>query len=199
MEFSFKYKPESKQRPRFGAQGKVYNPQRNKSLAYKWDAAQQMSSQGSERPLECPILVNMRFHMPMPKSWSQKRKEEQLGKPMASKPDIDNLMKWILDVLNGIAYTDDRLVSSTYSEKVWAYEGKVDISIYPQEMSLGEEVKMLGGMAVEMHCALDALYHWGLGIKDMCPRNKMLISAANTVIDICLDAGLFEIYGEKAC
>ena len=199
MEFSFKYKPESKQRPRFGAKGKVYNPQRKKSLGYKWDAARQMRLQGSEGPLECPIFVNMRFHMPMPKSWSKKRKEEQNGKPMSSKPDIDNLMKWSLDVLNGIAYTDDKLVSSTYSEKVWDYEGKVDISISSQERSLGKEVEMLGDMAVQMHGALDALYHWGLSVKDMCPPHKRLIAAANTVIDICLNAGLDEIYGENAC
>ena len=38
MEFTFDYKPESKQRPRFGAKGKVYNPQRKKSLGYKCTA-----------------------------------------------------------------------------------------------------------------------------------------------------------------
>jgi len=199
MEFTFDYKPESKQRPRFGAKGKVYNPQRKKSLGYKWDAAKQMRSQRSERPLESPICVNMIFHMPMPKSWSQKRKKEQFGKPMASKPDIDNLMKWSLDVLNGIAYTDDRLVSSTYAEKVWDYEGKVNISIHEQKMSLLEEIRMMGDAAVEMHAALDELYHFAANMKKIYPQNSQLIACSDIVRSICLEGGLFEIYGEKAC
>ena len=199
MEFSFKYKPESKQRPRFGANGKVYNPQRKKSLEYKWDASKQMRSQSPERPLEVPIFVNMRFHMPMPKSWSQKRKKQQNGKPMGSKPDIDNLMKWSLDVLNGIAYIDDRLVSSTYAEKVWDYEGKVDITITPQEMSPSEEIVMMGHTAVTLHEALDGLYLWALNLKKTYPSNKQTVSCANVVIEKCIEGGLFEIYGENAC
>lgn len=199
MEFTFDYKPESKQRPRFGANGKVYNPQRKKSLGYKWEAARQMRVQSSETPLESPICVNMRFHMPMPKSWSHKRKEEQFGKPMGSKPDIDNLMKWSLDVLNGIAYTDDRLVSSTYCEKVWDYEGKVTISIKEEEMSLLEEIRLMGNAAVEMHLALDELYHWALSLKKTYPNHHQLLYCANIVIDKCLEGGLHEIYGEKVC
>ena len=199
MEFTFDYKPESKQRPRFGAKGKVYNPQRKKSLGYKWDASKQMRLQSSERPLESPVCVNMIFHMPMPKSWSQKRKEEQLGKPMSSKPDIDNLMKWILDVLNGIAYTDDRLVSSTYSEKIWDYEGKVHISIQEQEMSLLEEIQIMGDAAVGMHEALDDLYHWAESLKKTYPKNNQMLACSNFVKEKCLDGGLFEIYGDESC
>lgn len=199
MEFTFNYKPEAKQRPRFGAKGKVYNPQRKKALEYKWDAAKQMRSQALERPLEAPVCVNMVFHMPMPKSWSQKRREEQLGKPMTSKPDVDNLMKWILDVLNGIAYHDDRYVTSGYFEKKWGYEGKVQISIQEQEMSLLEERRIMGDAAVEMHAALDELYHFAANMKKIYPQNSQLVACSDIVRSICLEGGLFEIYGENAC
>jgi Holliday junction resolvase RusA-like endonuclease len=197
MEFTFNHTPPPKKRPRFGATGKVYDPQREKSLAYKWEAARQMRVQSAERALESPVFVNMRFHMPMPKSWSEKRKKEQFGKPMGSKPDIDNLMKWSLDVLNGIAYVDDRLVSSTYSEKVWDYEGKVDISIQEQEMSLLEEIKIMGHMAVKMHEALDYLYNWALDLKKNYPSKHQIIEFATTVIDKSLEGGLDEIYKEN--
>ena len=199
MEFIFDYKPESKQRPRFGAKGKVYNPQRKKELGYKWEAARQMRLQDSESTLESPVCVNMVFHMPMPKSWSQKRKKEQFGKPMTSKPDIDNLMKWSLDVLNGIAYQDDRYVTSGYFEKIWDYEGKAQISVQEQDMSLLEEIRILGQTAVEMHEALDELYQWAQSLKKTYPKNNQVLSCANAVIDKCLDGGLFEIYGEKSC
>lgn len=199
MEFSFKYKPESKQRPRFGASGKVYNPQRKKELGYKWEAARQMRSQGSERPLECPVFVNMRFHMPMPKSWSKKRKEEQFGKPMTSKPDSDNLIKYSLDVLNGIAYHDDRFVTSGYFEKIWDYEGKAQVTVKEEGMSLLEEIKIMGQMAVQMHEALDELYQWAQSLKKTYPSNNQTIACANTIIEKCLDGGLHEIYGDEKC
>jgi Holliday junction resolvase RusA-like endonuclease len=199
MEFTFDYKPESKQRPRFGARGKVYNPQRKKALGYKWEAARQMRLQDSESTLESPVCVNMVFHMPMPKSWSQKRKKEQFGKPMTSKPDIDNMQKFVLDILNGIAYQDDRYVTSGYFEKIWDYEGKAQISVNEQEMSLLEEIRIMGKAAVEMHEALDDLYQWAHTLKKTYPKNNQVLSCANVVIDKCLDGGLFEIYGEKSC
>jgi len=199
MEFTFDYKPESKQRPRFGAKGKVYNPQRKKSLGYKWDAAKQMRSQSSERPLESPVCVNMIFHMPMPKTWSHKRKKQQLGKPMTSKPDVDNLMKWILDVLNGIAYQDDRYVTSGYFQKMWGYEGKVQVFLQEEELSLIDELRIIGSAAVEMHEALDDLYHWSESLTKTYPKNNQMLACANMVKEKCLDGGLFEIYGENAC
>ena len=195
MEFSFNYKPESKQRPRFGSRGKVYNPQRKKELAYKWEASNQMRSQGSEKPIEGPVFVNMRFHMPMPRSWSKKRKEACFGKPMTSKPDADNLMKWILDVLNGIAYVDDRMVSSGYFEKVWDYEGKAEISVNSQEMSLLEELHILGKAAVEMHEALNDLYLWAKRLYKDYPNSVDFTSCAFYVMEKCLHGGLHEIYG----
>ncbi len=39
------------------------------------------------------------FYMPMPKSWSKKKKKEMLDRPHESKPDLDNLVKAVLDAL----------------------------------------------------------------------------------------------------
>lgn len=185
MEFTFNDKPVAKQRPRFGDKGKVYDPQHKKYLEYKCDAANQIRSQGSERPLEDAISVNMTFHMPMPKKWPQKRKEEQLGKPMTSKPDVDNLMKWILDVLSGIAYKDDRFVTSGCFQKVWGYEGKVEVSIYEDKVSLIDEISILGNSAVKMHLILSEIYEFSLHSK----RSKF----KDFVVEKCLEAGLDEI------
>ena len=39
------------------------------------------------------------FHLPMPKSWPEKKKREMEGKPHQQKPDKDNLEKGFLDAL----------------------------------------------------------------------------------------------------
>ena len=193
MEFTFNAKPLAKQRPRFGKRGKVYDPQKAQSLGFKFEARRQMVLQGLETPLEGAICTKMTFHMPMPRSWSKKRKEAELGKPMTSKPDIDNLMKWNLDILNGIAFVDDRLVTSSSCDKVWAYEGKVSIDVTALEMSLSEELKMMDGMAVEMHEALEQIFLVAHSLKHMFPHEDDVSFWTDVIIDKCLEAGLDEI------
>lgn len=47
-----------------------------------------------------------------------------------SRPDIDNLIKGVMDAMNGIFYTDDKQVVSLHVYKVWAEkEPYVDIEV----------------------------------------------------------------------
>ena len=39
------------------------------------------------------------FILPMPKSWSNKKRAQMNGKPHQGKPDLDNLMKSLMDAL----------------------------------------------------------------------------------------------------
>lgn len=48
--------------------------------------------------LEPYVLV---FWIPMPKSWSKRKRGEMIGKPHRQKPDKDNLEKGVLDALMG--------------------------------------------------------------------------------------------------
>lgn len=192
MQFIFDYKPEAKQRPRFGAGGKVHNPQKKKHLAYKWEAAAQMRSKRPERMLESPVSFGMRVHVPMPKSWSQKRKKEHLHKPVLSKPDIDNYLKWYMDILNGIAYTDDKLISQGWFEKIWDYEGKVEVGVSPYDMSLQDELEILRSTAVHLHQGLCAIYELINSEKKVEKMDKFV----SKIKEICLESGLNEIYGE---
>ena len=63
------------------------------------------------------------FYIPMPKSWSKKRRKEMLGKPHQQKPDIDNLQKFLFDSL----LEDDSIIWSLKVEKYWAEKGKIVI------------------------------------------------------------------------
>lgn len=65
----------------------------------------------SKRPekLEGPLRINLIFNIYIPKSASKKKQlemEEGVLKP-TKKPDLDNLVKFILDCSNGILFHDD--------------------------------------------------------------------------------------------
>lgn len=64
------------------------------------------------------------FGIPMPKSWSKKKRKEMCGRPHQQKPDLDNLLKGLLDAL----YINDETVHRLSDlRKVWANEGFVRI------------------------------------------------------------------------
>ena len=48
---------------------------------------------------EISVPLSLRFVLPMPASWSAKKKAEQDGQPHRSKPDLDNLIKGFKDAL----------------------------------------------------------------------------------------------------
>jgi len=195
MKFEFNYNPEGKKRPRFGANGKVYDPQTSSKMKFKWDAGAQKRSQSSERPLESPLHVGMRFHVPMPKSWSQKRKKEHFQKPCTSKPDVDNQVKFILDVLNGIAYSDDKFVTRGWFEKVWDYTGKSEVFIEEKDKTLIEDLQILEEASVKMHLALSRIYSLVQNYSEAFDTLEMLCLCENIEM-LCLEAGLDEIIQE---
>lgn len=70
-----------------------------------------------------PSGAHVIFHLPMPKSWSNKKKLEMHGKPHTSKPDVDNLLKGFMDAL----FKNDAHVSDIKASKVWAYNGAIEV------------------------------------------------------------------------
>lgn len=74
------------------------------------------------------------FHMPMPKSWSIKKREEHAGQVHTQKPDLDNLLAGLFDAVHpnqarhGKAGTGDQHIHTMGSlRKVWAWEGGIEI------------------------------------------------------------------------
>ena len=62
---------------------------------------------------------SIKFFMPMPKSWSKKKKIEFKGKPHTQKPDLDNLLKALMDAV----LKEDSIIHKLGSiEKVWSDE-----------------------------------------------------------------------------
>ena len=66
--------------------------------------------QGGKHYGDAPVEVLVTAYIEPPKSWSKKKRETAYGKPHTKKPDADNIVKSVLDGLNGIAYNDDSQV-----------------------------------------------------------------------------------------
>ena len=67
--------------------------------------------------------VSVSFSVPMPASWSKKKKVEMNGTRCQSKPDLDNLCKSVLDAL----MVEDKTVWKLQAEKRWAATGMIEI------------------------------------------------------------------------
>lgn len=59
------------------------------------------------------------FYMPMPKSWSKKKRAAMDGQPHQSKPDIDNLVKALFDAV----CKDDSHIYEVHARKFWGEKG----------------------------------------------------------------------------
>jgi len=68
--------------------------------------------------------AHIRFVLPMPKSWSKKKRREMLGQPHRQRPDLDNLLKALMDATNK---EDCALACLGSIQKVWGEEGRIDV------------------------------------------------------------------------
>ncbi len=65
------------------------------------------------------------FHMPMPKSWSKKKRANHRGGAHMSKPDIDNLVKAALDAAR--YGKGDHDIWQISAMKIWDEEGFIEV------------------------------------------------------------------------
>lgn len=63
------------------------------------------------------------FHIPMPATWTKKKKAEMNGRPHKQKPDADNLAKALMDAV----HKDDSVVWDIRATKVWAEQGAIEV------------------------------------------------------------------------
>lgn len=73
---------------------------------------------------ELPEQIGLIFIIPMPESWSEKKKVLMDGNPHQTKPDIDNLAKSIFDCLADA----DAYIWRVNAVKYWGRSGSIEIS-----------------------------------------------------------------------
>lgn len=105
MTFTVPSRPVPKARPRLGKFGNVYTPKRTSDYEKTVREAFMAGGGIRARKINAPVHIKMYFYMPT----AVKNKDRPTA-PSVSRPDIDNLIKAILDGLNGVAYADDSQV-----------------------------------------------------------------------------------------
>ena len=98
---------------------KRQRPVVTKYFAYK----NELIRQGKQINFEMKEILDVLFLIPMPNSWSDKKKERMNGMPMKVKPDTDNLIKAIKDTF----CKNDSHIYREISEKRWAFKGSIII------------------------------------------------------------------------
>lgn len=92
-------------------------------------------------PFSGAVGADLSFVFPAPQSWGRKKTalayEQSLWKK--TKPDIDNLIKFYLDVMKGPVYEDDNAVSYCNARKVYGCSPCTIVEVRPLESDPVEE------------------------------------------------------------
>lgn len=125
--------PVGQHRPRFARRGPFVSVYSAKSdaiyrkqiqVAYLKAKTNMIGAEGKSIDFQKPaaLRVELQFFIPVPDSWSTRKKERALNKEILpiTKPDIDNLEKAIFDGLNGLAWQDDSQVVSVGKIKLYS-------------------------------------------------------------------------------
>ena len=121
MDFIVDGKPQGKQRPRFSRISKtVYTP--TKTAKYEKQIAKAYTESGGKCiSADCYVSVSVSAFFPVPKSYSKKKRQDCLEHVLRpdKKPDMDNILKVVLDGLNTVAYEDDKQVVELIGRKYY--------------------------------------------------------------------------------
>ena len=124
--------PVPKGRPRFSTAGgyvRTFTPAKTKSFEeiVKWNY---LCTDHPKQPIDDNIHMQIDFYFPVPKSMKVSKFLNIEDTAMNKKPDIDNLVKSVLDALNKVAYRDDALISSIFTKKRYSKNPRTEITMH---------------------------------------------------------------------
>ena len=117
-------------RPRVTKHG-TYNPKQKQQDKLSFEIKAQLPL--SYIPTTKPVELTIEFFMPIPNSLSIKKKALLTGRPHTSRPDLDNLLKILLDAANGVLYKDDSQIYEIHSCKVFSGKPRTELTILEYE------------------------------------------------------------------
>lgn len=121
--------PQGKGRPRFTKSGNTYTPEATK----RYEAKVRFCYRGycKNKKLDGALKMQILACFEPPKSTSKKLRMQMLSGEVrpTKKPDIDNIVKVIMDALNGVAYDDDKQIIQIEANKKYAEHSAVYIEI----------------------------------------------------------------------
>ena len=124
--------PVAKARPRATRRGFVYTPAHVRKYEAHGRLAAQFAMNGRP-PLTVPVRADITVDLPVPASWSAKRRDAALRGDIrpTSRPDTDNYIKAALDTINAIVVADDSLVVDLVAIKRYAPVPALTITVAP--------------------------------------------------------------------
>lgn len=120
MNFTVYGEPQGKARPRFTKTGRAYTPKNTVDMEHKIGLAYRANH--GELLNDDYIHITVFAYYSIPKSATKKERNliaHGLALP-AKKPDADNVLKLVMDGLNGVAYKDDKQVISVEVNKMYS-------------------------------------------------------------------------------
>lgn len=133
MKFTIPGNPIALKRHRHTKSGFSYDPSKND----KSDFLAKCLNHRPSKPFTGAIFMRLVFYFIRPKSHFGTGKNANKLKDSApvfhiKTPDIDNLIKFVSDALNGIFYTDDRQIVSIDAEKGYSDHAHISIEIWEE-------------------------------------------------------------------
>ena len=113
--------PRGKGRPRFTKTGHPYTDSETRAYENKIVAYYRKQLGAFRWPDSAFVSVQVTAYYPIPKSATKAATASMREGTMlpSRKPDIDNVLKIVLDALNGVAYKDDSRVVRVEAQKVY--------------------------------------------------------------------------------
>jgi len=115
VKFSIPGKAVAKGRPRKGMYGGFYTPKNTTKFE---NFVKMIASKYFKKPISEAVEIHVKFKLPRPKRliWKTKPMPEV---PCTNVPDIDNMLKSVVDGLEGIAFYNDKQIWKIVCEKVY--------------------------------------------------------------------------------
>lgn len=137
--------PRGQGRPRWG-NGRMYKA----GIDVVWEDAIREAYKAAhpDAPMyEEAAAVLVECYVPIPKSDNKAKKADKLSgaTPCTVKPDIDNVVKSVLDALNGVAWEDDKQINSIWAAKIYSDRPRLVVTLRGKEEDAHENVHTQDG------------------------------------------------------
>ena len=131
IEFSIPGTPVPKGRPRHTMRGITYTPSKTRESEEDFiSLAKDHAPPGI--PPDHPVRLRVEFYFPIPKSKPKWKKHIMEGDVWqhTSRPDIDNLLKMVMDAMTKLGFwKDDSFVYSITTEKYYSSRPRTDVEV----------------------------------------------------------------------
>ena len=124
--------PQKRHRSTFrGGKPRNYDPSAQDKKKFK----AMVGELGVESALKGDISLNVTFYMPRPKKHYRTGKYARLLKKdspfwHSTKPDIDNLVKFVMDALQGMLWSDDCKIVRLETSKIYSKKPRTEIEYW---------------------------------------------------------------------